>query len=182
MAQARPKALPGQYSGLTVLIVDDSFNMRALMRKMVRTLGFGEIIEADSSTRALEALSQKLVDLVLCDWNMPGLKGIDVLKYVRSREDTRNLPFIMVTAEMSEAIVAEAAESEVDDYMVKPFSLAELNARIQRITKIQEEITDIDVHLKRGVAYVKTEQFKKASAEFKKAQLLNPKARGPCWK
>ena len=176
MPQARHTAVPGQFSDLTVLIVDDSFNMRALMRKMVRTLGFGEILEADSGIKALEALSQKLVDLVLCDWNMPGLKGIDVLKYVRSREETRNLPFIMVTAEMSEAIVAEAAESEVDDYMVKPFSLAELQARIQKIIKIQEEISDIDVLLKRGVAYVATEQYKKASVEFKKAQLMNPKS------
>ena len=143
---------------------------------MVRTLGFGEVLEADSGTKALEALSQKLVDLVLCDWNMPGLKGIDVLKYVRSREETRDLPFIMVTAEMSEATVAEAAESEVDDYMVKPFSLAELNTRIQRIIKVQEEISSIDLHLKQGVAYVATGQFKQASSEFKKAQLLNPKS------
>ena len=175
MPQAQT-AVPSQFRDLTVLIVDDSFNMRALMRKMVRSLGFGEIIEADSGTRALEALSQQLVDLVLCDWNMPGLKGIDVLKFVRSREETRNLPFIMVTAEMSAAIVAEAAESEVDDYMVKPFSLAELQARIQKIIKVQEEITDLEVHLKRGTAFVATDQFKKASAEFKKAQLLNPKS------
>jgi tetratricopeptide (TPR) repeat protein len=150
--------------------------MRATMKKMTRALKFGDILEAGNGSKALECLSQKVVDLVLCDWNMPGLKGIDVLKYIRSRDDTKNIPFIMVTAEMSEAVVAESAESEVDDYLVKPFSLSELENRIQKVLSRQEDVSELDLLLEQGTAYATTKQFGKAAEVFKKAQALNPKS------
>jgi tetratricopeptide (TPR) repeat protein len=171
-----PTYTGGKYSNLTALVVDDSFNMRTTVKKMARTLGFGEVMEAGSGTKALELISQKVVDLILCDWNMPGLKGIDVLKFIRSKPETKNIPFIMVTAEMSEAVVAESAESEVDDYLVKPFSLNELDTRIQRILKRQEEISEIDLLLKKGTAFITTSQFEQAGEAFRKALQLNPKS------
>jgi tetratricopeptide (TPR) repeat protein len=165
-----------RFDNLTVLVVDDSFNMRATIKKMTRTLGFKDILEAGNGSKALECLSKNVVDIILCDWNMPGLKGIDVLKYVRSREETKSIPFIMVTAEMSEAIVAESAESDVDDYLVKPFSLSDLDNRIVKVLKRQEDVSEIDQLLEKGTAYVITHQFDKASEAFKKAQALNPKS------
>jgi tetratricopeptide (TPR) repeat protein len=168
--------MDSNYKSLTALVVDDVFNVRAMLKNMLRQLGFGDIVEASSGEKAVEVLTQQVVDLVLCDWNMPGMKGVDVLKFVRKQPETSNLPFIMVTGEISEAVVAEAAETEVDGYLVKPFNMQSLTQRIQQVLHQHREVSEIDQHLAQGRAYITTRQFDKASAEFKAALKINPKS------
>jgi len=164
------------YKSMTALVVDDVFNVRAMIKNMLRQLGFGNILEASSGNKAVELLSKEVVDLVLCDWNMPGMKGIDVLKFVRKLPETSNLPFLMVTGEISEGVVAEAAETEVDGYLVKPFTMSTLVQQIEKILSKHEEVSEIDQHLAEGRAYVTTKQFGKASQAFKAALSRNPKS------
>jgi tetratricopeptide (TPR) repeat protein len=164
------------YKSLTVLVVDDVFNVRAMLKNMLRQLGFGTLLEASSGEKAVELLTQEVVDLVLCDWNMPGMKGVDVLRFVRKQAENATLPFIMVTGEINEAVVAEAAETEVDAYLVKPFTMQSLGQRVASVLSQHREVSEIDRHLAQGRAYITTKQFDKASAEFKAALKINPKS------
>lgn len=159
---------------LTILVVDDVTNMRRMLKNMLRHMGAEHILEASDGPQAVEQLTRETVDLVLCDWNMPQMKGIEVLKFVRDKKEIENMPFIMVTAEVSEDVIAEAAETEVDDYLVKPFTLQQLGDKISRVLAKEEEVSDIDLHLARGRSYVITKQFEKAAQEFKTALAKNP--------
>ncbi len=104
------------------------------------------------------------------------MKGVDVLRFVRSRDELKNLPFIMVTAEMNEGVVAEVAETEVDAYLVKPFTLQTLRQKILEVLGRYGEMSEIDQRLDKGRAYVQTRQFDLAMAEFKAAMEQNPKS------
>ncbi len=165
-----------RYKHLNVLVVDDVFNVRTMLKNMLRQLGFSEMVEAGSGQEAVEKLVQEVVDLVMCDWNMPGMKGIDVLRFVRGRPETANLPFIMVTGEMSEAVVAEAAETDVDAYLIKPFNLQQLQRSVSQVLVSHKELSAIDQHLERGRSYITTRQFDRAHQEFKAALAVNPKS------
>jgi CheY-like chemotaxis protein len=162
------------YKGLSVLIIDDVFNVRNMIRTMLKQVGFSEFMEAEDGYQAVELLTSQVVDLILCDWNMPKMKGIDVLKFVRRKPELQNLPFIMVTGEVSEQIVAEAAETEVDAYLVKPFSLEQLRSKVVQILETKNEVSDIETHLRQGRSFAITKQFAKAQAEFEKALKINP--------
>ena len=172
MAQAEKNT----FAGMTVLVVDDMFNVRTLLKNMLRQLGFTTFREAQDGYQALEVLSKEVVDLVLCDWNMPKMKGIDVLKCLRKHPDLKHLPFIMVTGEMNQEIVAEAAETEVDDYLLKPFTLEQLSNKIKSLLASRLEVSQIDNILERGRSFIITSQFDKARIEFRAALALNPKS------
>jgi len=105
----------------TIMIVDDSRIMRNIVRNIFELLKIPvNYLEADNGKKALELLLNNPVDLVLLDWNMPGLSGIDFLKQVRAIEKFRNLPVIMVTSESSKLNVVEAVKAGVTAYITKP--------------------------------------------------------------
>lgn len=168
--------IPDEYKHLSVLIVDDVFNVRNMIRTMLKQLGFSDFVEANDGYAAVEKLATNTVDVVLCDWNMPKMKGIDVLKFVRGHKELHHMPFVMITGEMTEEIVAEAAETEVDAYLVKPFTMEQLGSKILQLLTSRKELTGIDAHLQRGRAYVTTKQFDKAKQEFEEALQLNPRS------
>lgn len=161
---------------LFILIADDILGMRRLLRQSLRSMGFHNIIEAVDGVDAIEKLTTNSVDLILSDWNMPNLLGIDVLKFVRSKKEYSHIPFIMITEEVSEATIAEAAETEVDAYIIKPFTLGQLQDRITNILSSSEEYNKIDYYLERGKAFVVTKQFSNAMIEFKNALRINPRS------
>ncbi|MCB2185826.1 MAG: tetratricopeptide repeat protein [Deltaproteobacteria bacterium] len=165
-----------KFKNMSVLVADDVFKMRNLIKVMLRQMGFSTFFEAGDGLEAVQILSRQNVDLILCDWNMPKMKGIDVLKFVRSNPNLEQLPFIMITGEMTEAVVAEAAETEVDDYVVKPFTLEHLKNKLTRVVDIHGEVRQIEEHLGRGRAYIATKQFAEAKNEFKAALAVNPKS------
>ncbi|MBI4798416.1 MAG: tetratricopeptide repeat protein [Desulfarculus sp.] len=164
------------FGSLTVLVVDDVVNMRRLLKNMLRQMGVTNILEASDGILALDVLVRNTVDLVLCDWNMPQMKGIEVLKFVRAKQEIKNMPFIMVTAEVKEDVIAEAAETEVDAYLLKPFTLQQLQDRVTHVLKLQEEVSEIDQRLARGMSYITTRQMDKAAEELKAALAINPKS------
>lgn len=122
---------------IQVLVVDDFATMRRIIRSSLKKIGFSNIIEAEDGDVALEILKQEKIGLILADWNMPNMKGIDLLKEVRKDEKLKSIPFIMVTAEGQQENVVEAAQAGVDQYIIKPFTPEILNEKISIVFRKQ---------------------------------------------
>lgn len=118
---------------MNVLVVDDFSTMRRIVKNILRQLGFENILEADDGMRALDVLRSQSVDFIISDWNMPRLSGIELLKAVRTSEEWKDLPFLMVTAEGQKENVIEAVKAKVSNYIVKPFTPETLAEKIKKI-------------------------------------------------
>ena len=107
---------------LRILVVDDHALTRAMVQSILKGSGFVDVIHADNGEHAIARLNEQIVDLVVCDWNMPSVSGIDVLRFLRKNDDYKHIPFIMLTAEAYRKNVKEAMDAGVTDYVVKPFT------------------------------------------------------------
>src|SRR5208337_3153817 len=121
------------YKDLTVLIVDDFLTMRRIVRKILRDLDFQNILEAEDGTAALDILKTTKVDLIVSDWNMPKMTGLELLKEVRGNDSFKDTPFLMVTAEAQKENIEEAVKARVSNYIVKPFTAAILEEKLVKI-------------------------------------------------
>lgn len=120
---------------LTILIVDDHPLTRNMVKAILRGGGFEQIIQAEDGHEAIIILRKDKIDLVVCDWNMPNTTGLEVLQELRSMETTKNLPFIMLTAEAYRENVVAAANAGVTDYVVKPFTAETLLKKVNEVMK-----------------------------------------------
>ena len=120
-------------TSVKVLVVDDFATMRRIVKGVLKQLGFKEIIEADDGTTALEELRKQDIGLIVSDWNMPKMTGLDLLKKVRSEEKFKDIPFIMVTAEGQKENVLEAVKAGVSNYIVKPFTPETLSEKLEKV-------------------------------------------------
>jgi len=118
---------------MKVLVVDDFATMRRILKNVLREVGFSDISEADDGHTALRELKKETYDLVLCDWNMPGMPGIQLLHEVRSDEALKNTPFIMVTAEAKKENILEAVKGGVSNYIVKPFTAETIREKLEKV-------------------------------------------------
>jgi two-component system chemotaxis response regulator CheY len=118
---------------MRILVVDDFQTMRRIIMNLLKQLGFNNVTEADDGTTAWERLQAETVDMVISDWNMPKMTGIDLLKKVRSNERTKAMPFIMVTAEGKRENVIIAVQAGVSNYIVKPFNAATLKEKLVKV-------------------------------------------------
>ena len=121
------------WKDLTVLVVDDVMTIRRIVRNILRDLQFKNIIDAEDGTTAARILETQKVDLIISDWNMPGMTGLELLKWVRANGTTRDVPFLMVTAEARKENIMEALQAKVSGYVVKPFTPQGLAEKLQRI-------------------------------------------------
>lgn len=124
-------------SDLRILLVEDIPAMRLLMRQMLRSLGVDKIFEANDGSNALLLLREQAVDVVLSDWNMIPMTGLQLLMAMRDEADTANIPFIMITGEQSAEYVARARSAGVNGYLIKPFGLDTLIKQLTRVTGIR---------------------------------------------
>ncbi|MDR0313170.1 MAG: response regulator [Treponema sp.] len=119
---------------ITVLIVDDSRIMRNTVKGALTVLNVsGVFLEADNGEDALKTLEEHHIDLVLLDWNMPKLSGIDFLKQVRANEKYKKLPIIMVTSESAKFNVIEAIKNGATDYVTKPVNLDVFKEKLAKL-------------------------------------------------
>ncbi len=111
-----------------VLVVDDSAVMRKIIKKNITESGMTvpEFVDAGDGKQALEAVNDNDIDLILCDWNMPNMSGIEFVKALDSLDLPKKIPIVMVTTEGSDAKVAEAKASGADGYLTKPFTPEQL--------------------------------------------------------
>lgn len=115
---------------MTVLIVDDYKTMLRIIENLLKQLGFKNIIQATDGSAAIRMLRETPVGLVISDWNMQPMTGLQLLKEVRADEKLKVTPFIMVTAESKTENVVAAKEAGVNNYIVKPFNAETLKQKI----------------------------------------------------
>jgi len=118
---------------MNILIVDDFATMRRIVKNVLRQVGFRNISESEDGKLALAELKKEKYDLVLCDWNMPGMSGIELLKAVRSDDKLKNTPFIMVTAEAQKENIIAAVKAGVSNYIVKPFTAEIITEKLKKV-------------------------------------------------
>ena len=115
----------------TILLVEDEPAQRAVLAYNLKSEGF-EVIEAEDGEEALVMAQDSLPDLVLLDWMLPHVSGLEVCRRLKSGKATRALPVIMLSARSEELDKVRGLETGADDYMVKPYSVAELMARVRK--------------------------------------------------
>lgn len=119
---------------MNVLIVDDYKTMLRVIRNLLGQIGFKNVDEATDGAMALELMKTKKFDLVISDWNMEPMTGLDLLKAVRSGDERHNkVPFIMVTAESKAENVVAARQAGVSNYIIKPFSAETLKGKLMSV-------------------------------------------------
>lgn len=118
----------------TVLIVEDEPEIREMLKFSLTRAGF-EVKEARTSEMALQHLDSNLPDILVVDWMLPGMTGVELAKRLRRDALTENLPLLMLTARNEESDILRSFESGIDDYMSKPFSPKELIARIKALLR-----------------------------------------------
>ncbi|MCB2014749.1 MAG: response regulator [Sphingobium sp.] len=120
-------------SAIKVMVVDDQTSMRAMIRRTLQDLGFRDVRDKPSATEALPAVQQDRVHLIISDYNMPEMDGLEFLKAVRSDPVIGKTVFIMLTGSSEKSVVQKAAELGVNNYVVKPFAPAALKEKIERV-------------------------------------------------
>lgn len=118
---------------IKVLVVDDFSTMRRIVKNILNSLGFDNIEEAEDGAEALKKVKAGGIGFIISDWNMPNMMGIDFLKEVRADDNTKEIPFLMVTAEAQKENVMEALQAGVNDYIVKPFTADLLEEKLTSI-------------------------------------------------
>ena len=118
---------------LKFLVVDDFSTMRRIVRNLLKELGFNNIEEAEDGVVALNKLNSGAYDFVVTDWNMPNMDGITLLKRIRSSNELKHLPVLMITAEAKKENIIEAAQNGASGYIVKPFTGAVLSEKMNKI-------------------------------------------------
>ena len=119
---------------LRVLIVDDFAPMCELVGRSLVSLGISSISMAAGAVDAVQQIKEGAhFDLIIADWNMPNMTGLELLQYVRSEQKLKDTPFLMITAEATKQNLIDAVKAGVSQYIVKPFTPAALEEKIEAI-------------------------------------------------
>ena len=126
------KTMPDRTS-LKFLVVDDFSTMRRIVRNLLKELGFTNVDEAEDGAVALTKLREGNFEFVVSDWNMPNMDGLTLLQNVRADARLKTLPFLMITAEAKKENIIAAAQAGASGYIVKPFTAATLQEKLDKI-------------------------------------------------
>lgn len=120
---------------MKVLVADDFATMRKIVRNILKQIGFDDIVEAEDGQAAIQVLRNENIGLVVTDWNMPNMTGLELLQKIRNDPKIAHLPVLMVTAEGLKENVIAAVKAGVNNYVVKPFTAEVLQEKIEQIFK-----------------------------------------------
>jgi two-component system chemotaxis response regulator CheY len=118
---------------MKILVVDDFPTMRRIIKNLLKDLGFENVDEAEDGVLGLEKLRNGSFDFVVSDWNMPNMDGLAMLSHIRSDPALAMLPVLMVTAEAKKENIIAAAQAGANGYVVKPFTAAILEEKLNKI-------------------------------------------------
>ncbi len=118
---------------LNILIVDDSTNLRKIIKNALKNIGLANFEEASGGRAALKQLREQSFDMVLLDWNMPDLSGLEVLKFIRADEKLKKIPVIMITSERLKENIVAAVKAGINGYIAKPFTAKVLEDKIKHV-------------------------------------------------
>lgn len=118
---------------MKIIIVDDFSTMRRIIKNILRQLGFNNVTEADDGATAWPKIQAEAFDLVVTDWNMPKMSGLELLKNIRNDENLKDTPVLMVTAEALKENIIEAVKAGVSNYIIKPFTAETMQEKLEKI-------------------------------------------------
>lgn len=118
---------------IRILVADDIYNMRAAVKTHLKNMGFNNIKTVEDGRKAWEVLNEEAYDLVIADWKMPNMDGLQLLERIRSSEIYTDMPFLMITALGTREDVIQAVQAGVTEYIVKPFNGETLKLKLDRI-------------------------------------------------
>jgi two-component system, chemotaxis family, chemotaxis protein CheY len=118
-----------------IMIVDDNEPMRILIRNILENEGYKNVFEAEDGVSACEILKEHKIDLIISDWKMPGMTGLELLTKVRSNQPIAQIPFIMVSVEGLDVTVDQAFKNGANDFVSKPFTVDDLVLSVNRLIK-----------------------------------------------
>ncbi len=168
---------PIDLENMSILVVDDMKSMRLTIRKMLRNLNIGKkLLFAEDGQKGLEVLTEANINLAIIDWNMPVMNGIQLLSYIRKNKVLRDLPVIMLTAEAEKDIVYEAAETEIDAYLLKPLTLEALDNKIRTVVHRANHPSEANIHRSKARDFEEAGDFESAIQRIKLALNLKPSA------
>jgi len=124
-------------TNMTFLVADDMNNMLVIIKSILHKMGYKQVITVPDGKNAIRVLENQQIDFIISDWNMPVVSGLELLKWVRDNDKMKNLPFLMVTAEVTQESVVSAIQSGVDSYIVKPFAPAILMEKVTKMLNSQ---------------------------------------------
>jgi two-component system chemotaxis response regulator CheY len=118
---------------MKILAVDDSATMRRIIKNQLKQSGFEEVDEAENGREALLLLKGNSYDLLITDWNMPEMCGLDLVKEVRKSDSLKGTPILMITTVSGKEDIVTALKAGVNNYIVKPFDAGTLQAKIAQL-------------------------------------------------
>ena len=120
-----------------ILLVDDAISMRHTIKAMLRAQGFENLIEANDGEAALDILQKKDVSLIISDWMMPNMSGLELFDVLKQDDKLKEIPFILLTGNDQKENVTEALKTGIKNYMVKPFKPGKLLEKV--VSLLSEE-------------------------------------------
>lgn len=124
---------------MKILVVDDSSTMRRIIKNTLNHLGYKDLLEAEDGALAWEAMTQNSdIGVLITDWNMPNMNGLELVKKVRAEQKYADMPIIMVTTEGGKTEVITALKAGVNNYIVKPFTPQVLKEKLEAVLGISK--------------------------------------------
>ena len=162
-----------------VLIVDDHEMVRANLKEMLTQAGYGPIFEADDGDQAFRVLSENVseIAIMICDWEMPKVTGLELLRKVRIDKELSQTPFIMITSQTSieHLKLQKAIEADVDHYLIKPFTSETLTAKMSEVLDESKRERSVKMKLNRALASIMEGDYRNARRLFKQVLFIDPK-------
>jgi two-component system chemotaxis response regulator CheY len=125
---------------MKILLIDDSSTMRMLMVKMLREMGYSDFIAVDNAEEAIPLAFNNKFDVILTDWNLPKMSGLDLVKHLKTSPTTKNIPIIMVTSIHDRAAILKALKTGVQGYILKPVNKEIVQTKLKEVEeKLQAE-------------------------------------------
>ena len=118
---------------MKILLVENSKNIRKILKGILHHLGYNRIVEADNGRRALTLLKEEKINLIISNWYIPKMSGLDLLKAVRSDDSLKSTPFFMITYQAEKEKIISALEAGVSRYILMPFTSEVLKKNIDEI-------------------------------------------------
>lgn len=115
---------------MRILIVDDSSTMRRIIINTLNKIGFRDLVEASNGREGIDRLANGDIEMIITDWNMPEMSGIDFIRHVRRQEESTKLPVLMVTTNAAKDDIVQALQAGVNNYVIKPFTPETLREKI----------------------------------------------------
>lgn len=120
---------------IKILVVDDMDSMLGLISATLRTLGAEKIVSEYNGLNAWNTINKGHIDLIICDWDMPQMTGIELLRLIKESDKYKHIPFLLLTASTEKERVLEAVEAGVSDYLAKPFTPKDLEYRVIKLLR-----------------------------------------------